>query len=73
MEILKDITFVQVLLGALLGYVAWTLRRALSSFESSIKDLYEKYGDASARLTRVETVHSVKGCDNSETRGKSNG
>ncbi|MBU2539159.1 MAG: hypothetical protein KKH22_12055 [Proteobacteria bacterium] len=64
MEILKDINFVQALIAALLLYVGWTLRRALNKFEGSIKDLYEKYGAANARLTRVETVHDIKGCDN---------
>jgi len=64
MEILKDINFVQWLLGALLVYVAWTFRRAINGFEASIKDLYEKYGEHGTRITRVETVHEIKGCDN---------
>ena len=63
MEILKDIPFVQAVITVLLLYVAWTFRTALAEFKSSIKDLYEKYGHHDTRLTRVETVHDVKGCD----------
>lgn len=63
MEILKDVNFVQALITALLLYVAWTFRRAVNGFESSIKDLHEKHGNHETRLTRVETVHNIKGCD----------
>jgi hypothetical protein len=63
MEILKDVSFVQALITVLLIYVAWTFRRTVSGFESSIKDLYEKYDGHSTRITRVETVHNLKGCD----------
>lgn len=63
MEILKDINFVQALITVLLLYVAWTFRQALGDFKASIKDLYEKYDGANTRLTRVETVHDIKGCD----------
>lgn len=61
---MKDISFVQALITVLLAYVGWTLREALKSFKGSIKDLYEKYGTVDIRLTRVETVHDLKGCDN---------
>lgn len=63
MEILKDVNFVQALITTLLVYVAWTFRRAVTGFESSIKDLHDKHGDHETRLTRVETVHDLKGCD----------
>ncbi|MFA6135472.1 MAG: hypothetical protein WC869_15780 [Phycisphaerae bacterium] len=63
MDILKDINFVQWLIGILMAYAVWTFRRALTGFEQSIKDLYEKYGKTDTRLTRVETVHNIKGCD----------
>jgi len=68
MEILKDINFVQALIVALLGYVAWTFRTALADFKASISDLYEKYNSTETRLTRVETIHDIKGCDVSERR-----
>jgi Ca2+-dependent lipid-binding protein len=68
MEILKDINFVQALIVALLGYVAWTFRMALADFRNSIRDLYEKYNHAETRLTRVETVHNIKGCDSTTDR-----
>lgn len=63
MEILKDINFVQALIAVLLVYVAWTFRQALADFKGSIKDLYEKYNDVGTRVARVETIHSIKGCD----------
>ena len=63
MDILKDLNFVQALITVLLAYVAWTFRQALAKFEASIEELYEKYGEAHNRLTRVETVHDIKGCD----------
>lgn len=72
MDILKDITLVQCILGGLLTYVAWTLKRALASFETSVKDLYEKHDNTNTRLIRVETVHSVRGCDN-DIGGKNHG
>lgn len=72
LEILKDVTFVQWLLGVLVAYVIWTLRRALKSFEDSVRDLYEKHDNTNTRLIRVETVHSVRGCDN-DAGGKNHG
>ncbi len=69
MEILKDSVLVQALITILLAYVAWTWRRALSKFETSITDLYEKYGNHDSRIARVETVHDLKGCDTT-ARGK---
>jgi hypothetical protein len=68
MDILKDINFVQVIITALLAYVAWTFRMALHDFRQSIKDLYEKYNHAETRLTRVETIHTIKGCDTIKDR-----
>jgi Ca2+-dependent lipid-binding protein len=70
MEILKDLNFVQWLLTVLFTALVWNFQRAVSRFDSSVKDLYEKYGGHDTRLSRVETVHDLKGCDTVEKRRK---
>lgn len=69
-KIFNDSIVLQALITALMAYVAWTWRRALQKFETSITDLYEKYGGHDTRITRVETVHDLKGCDTVDRRKK---
>lgn len=68
MQLLKDVNLdlIQWILGTLLVYVGFTVRRAINGFETSIKDLYKKYDHVDGRVARVETVHEIKGCDSPE-------
>lgn len=69
----EHVDLMQLLLGFCLVYVVWTFKRAIENFEKSQEktaavhvDLYEKFNGIDRRVLKVETIHTLNGCDDPE-------